>query len=191
MRVFLLFLAIAAILLLSGSAFAAVERFPSTIDFFEEPQKITFSVSNPASTTQRVSIEFFAPVETTIEKPANIEAKKTANVSLILSPKKELTGQNYESTLVVRVGSDETRKRVRLFFHTAAEKPQTIVPADSNAIKDQNAKKDSNANGLNFTALVSFLSRPKVELALDIILIIVAAILLVAFIARIVNRVKG
>jgi len=165
----------AIVCLFASGAFAAIEGFPSTLDFYNKQQTITFRVSNTADSAKRVSVEFLSPMDANIAAPVSIAGKGDANVSITLYPTEGLIGQNYESTLVVRVGEEETRKVVKIFFNPA--KPAGFGGIDSNA--------------LNVSGLVGFFSTPNTELALTIVLAIIAAILLIAFIARLVRRFQG
>ena len=179
-----LFGALAVILLFffSCSAFAAIEGFPSQLTFYEEAQQISFRITNPADSAKRVSVEFLAPVEVEISAPLNIAAGKDANVSLVISPRKELTGQSYESTLIVKIGSEETRKSATVVFKSAQEKP--AIPGGNN----QAIGIDANAFGNAVTGVVSFVSGFRNETALDALLVIAVIILLIALIARVKKR---
>jgi len=176
-------LAIMLAVCFSYSAFAAIEGFPSSITFYEEAQKISFKVTNPADTMQRESIEFLAPVEVLVSAPLNIAAGKDANALLTLTPRKELTGQTYEGILIVKVGTNETRKSATVIFKSAQEKP--VVPEDEN----KSNIIDANAFNSAFTGVVSFVSGINSEVAVDIVLAVIVIILAIALFARITKRI--
>lgn len=169
MRLLFIMVVFAAVACIFSSAFAAVEGFPDTLAFYNAPLALDFNVTNPTDTAKRVSVEFLAPVNANIILPGNIPAKQSAGIQMTLYPKEEMVGQEYESTLIVRVGDEETRKTVKVSFNPA--KSGFGIPG--------------------VTGAISFFSAPNAELAVDIVLAIVVVVLLIAFISRLVKRFHG
>ncbi len=176
--------AIALILLFcSVSAHAIYVDFPSTIIIQQEQKDLPVTIRNDEEISQDFSVKLVAPFDSFVSpSTGSLGAGKSTILSLSISPNEELEGNSFETTLEVQIGEEREFKNVRVIFKKAIEEED-----------EENAGQQSIGTGMftfadfgNFTASIF-----TPENALNAVLAVVAAILLIAFISRFVKRMEG
>ncbi len=179
----LLAFALFALLLSSGTS-ALIVDVPENIIIKEGQKQVQISISNDSAEAGQYRVEFLGPVEAGISQSSGeIAAFKTKKVTLSLAAEERLAGQTYESTLVVELGSEREVRKIRLFFRGQAAQGQEVQqgqPGFDLQWLSSGFFPLFNPNSMG--SLLSF------ENILNALLAVVAAILLIAFIARLVKR---
>jgi len=168
------------LLLFSVSAQAFYLDAPGTIIVQQAQKEVLVAISNDSATEQDFSAHFSAPFSSSLS-PSNgkIGAGETATLILSISPQENLEGSTYDCLLEVQVGGEEASKNINIIFKGEESEPK-------------NETGNSNAGFFPLTGLFSYaagLLTP--ENALNAALVLVAAILLIAFIARFVKRLEA
>lgn len=169
-------LAVLTILILSGSAVAlTVSGAEADLSFNQKPYTYEFQVINESSQSYPFDVILLAPVGVNrISQPSVLGPNSTNDVVLQLIPNDELLNQTIAGTLIVKYGSNETKKEVTLTFQKATDS-QPENPGFPNPIGGLFA--------LAFSATIW-------ELVVDAILLAVVVVLIVGLIARVSKRVK-
>ncbi len=185
-------IALISLILIFGSATASVSEVPRYVDLSNEEKEISFTLSNDSSLGKNLEIEVYVPTNfKIIEKPEFIGPNESEEVKILFYPNEDLYGTNYESTLIILLGSEKIEKKINFSF----VKPEA---------KEEEEEPEEEREGI-ISGFVGLLSLPSLgeidfegisalinwELALDVFLVLVAAILLIAFIARIVTRLES
>lgn len=153
------FLGIFAFLLFFSTAHSLNLSAPSGVNIAEKETSFPATIENNSSREHALSVSFFSPTVHRIEnKPLTIKANSSAVIKIFLQQNNSLTG-SYASTLSVRLGDETKSKSIALFF--------------------KESKQDIPATG--FFSLANLFTS---ENLLNLFLAIIAAILLIAFIAR-------
>jgi len=161
---------------LAGSASAFNVDAPGSIIVFDSPRDIQITVTNDSPIEQNLDIKFFSPAISNLPYvPARIGPYSEAKFAITITPSPELFGKTYDSTLIVSLGSDKIIRTIGLSFKKSAVPVPAPVPQPSNNVNPISA---------GLFSLAAFGS----ENALNIALAFIAAILLIAFIARFVRR---
>lgn len=161
---------------LIGSASAFNVDAPRSIIVFDSPRDIWITVKNDSPIEQNLDVKFFSPAISNLPYvPARIGPYSEAKFAITTLPSNELFGKTYDSTLIVSLGSDKIIRTIGLSFKKSAT--PAPVPA-------QQPSNDVNQISAGLISLAAFGS----ENALNIALAFIAAILLIAFIARFVRR---
>ena len=101
---------------------------------------------------------------------------------LTIYPDKGLINQSYESTLVIELGSEKIIKTINISFKKAQEQlPEKPVPEPGIDLGEVSGSISSGFASLAFIGS---------ENALNLALVFIAAILLIAFIARFIRRIQ-
>jgi hypothetical protein len=191
------FLVVLALLLISSSVLAAVLKAPNQVDVSAENQSFEVKVENTSDQAQIFGLEFFAPSSYSLSTvPDTIAPNAKLNITVTLDHDPDLAGQEYTSLLRVRMGDTYSSKDITLTYHDLA----TVLP-DNGAGQD-NSGQDSQTGqgnqspaspGTGFFILPSLGLGldPSTEIVVDIVLILIAALLLIAFIARLTKRLRG
>ncbi|MDD5163406.1 MAG: hypothetical protein PHD95_04320 [Candidatus ainarchaeum sp.] len=159
---------------LIGSASAFNVDAPGSIIVFDSPRDIWITVANDSPIEQNLDIKFFSPAVSNLPYvPARIGPYSEAKFAITIFPSNELFGKTYDSTLIVSLGSDKIIRTIGLSFK------KTIVPVPA-----PGPPGNGNPISAGLFSLAAFGS----ENALNIALAFIAAILLIAFIARFVRR---
>jgi hypothetical protein len=166
------------VLFFLSTASAFTISAPEVIDVHNN-ETFFVEVTNTTNQLQELNVAFFSPAETTISAPKNLSPNSTAKVKVTLnySPK------NYTevlSKLEVKLGTGLEYKEILVRFYSDGTQPQQNPLAGDFF---------AGLFGLTFFFQES-LGYSALEWALFIVLVIVAAILLVAFIARASKRRK-
>jgi len=168
--------AIALVLLLfSASASALYLDVSSTVVIQEEQKDIPIAIRNDSYKEENYSIEFSAPFEAIVGSySGKLGAGKATIATLSIMPNEELAGSTYEGTLEVSMGEEKVSRKIRVLF-----KEEEILreePVEENSL-----------TGF-YTVAGSVLT---LENALNAFLAVIAAVLLIAFIARYVKRLEA
>lgn len=175
---------IALVLIVSNVA-APVSDFPRYVTLSDEEKEISFNVSNSSAFKKNLKIELYVPTNfEIIELPEFIEPNQSKQVRILFYPNEDLYGTNYESTLLILLGSEKMEEKINFSFVklVAEEEGEGEVEQDGEGAVAGFVGLFSLPNLEGITALINW------ELALDVFLILLAAVLLIAFIARLVTR---
>ena len=185
--------------LLSVSAQAFYLDADSTIVVQQAQKEVFVSIRNDSAVEQDFSAHFSAPFSSSLSPSfGKIGAGKTMTLSLSISPQEALEGSTYNSLLEVQVGGEKISRNISVIFkekETEAN-PQGTGTGDSNAAGFFSvAGLSEYATGLSAygTGLFSYYAAGffTPENALNVALAFIAAILLIAFIARFVKRLEA
>ncbi len=100
------------------NADAFVEDSSNYITFFEEQKTLSFTVENDSGQTQPLNISVFSPLSYEIKGTKNfLENGEKVLIEIIFTPKKELINSGYESTVLVELGKEITKKKVSMNFY--------------------------------------------------------------------------
>ncbi len=169
---------LAVVLFFCASASSAYVEVPSDIYFFEKPAVLPVEIVNDSSVKKSLSVEFYAPIDFEfVDSTDSIHGDGSQRVAIVMHPRGNMINSTYLSTLIIKVGDQTFVKSVNLHF-TEAKK------ADNDANKSED-KKETGENTLlsGFFSLFAF-DLFSLEFVLDILLVVIAAILLIAFISR-------
>ena len=171
-------LAAFALLLLLSSASAIDLRLPSTIVVQQEQKEIPVTILNDSGREQDYSIEFLAPFSAVATPSFGTLAEgKSITASLSVKPEESLEGSTYEANLIVKLGQETVSRNIRVIF------------------KEEEKQEGSGTNGLGFFSLAGFSTLSTAiftpENMLNGFLALIAAVLLIAFIARFVKRLEA
>ena len=169
-----------AVLLFSVSAHALYVKAPANLIVMDVQKDIPIAITNETEEEQEYNIYFSAPVEYTISPiSGKLGAGKTTIITLSIKPDEYLAGTTYEGTLEVEMGEEKAFKGISVIF-----KEEPVEEEE----QEENQGTGFFAFG-DFSAAVLGLFTP--ENAINIFLAILAAILLIAFIARFVKRLEA
>ncbi|MDD5148055.1 MAG: hypothetical protein PHH08_01170 [Candidatus ainarchaeum sp.] len=153
---------------------------PGSMIVFDSPRDFFVTVKNDSPIEQALKVRFFSPAISNLSYiPAKISGNSKADFSITINPSKSLEGQAYESTLIVELGNEKIIRTIDLSFKKHIVSAPAPEPQPSSGV-------DLAAISSGFFSLAAFGS----ENALIIALAFIAAILLIAFIARFVRRVN-
>jgi len=170
-KFFTMLLAGVFLLALTGSASAFLLEAPSGAFIF---------VKNDSPIDKTLDVRFFSPATSDLlGVPDVIQANSESKFTLRIYPAKGLEGQTYESTLVVSLDNEKAVRTISLAFKNPAFQRPVPVP-------EQNQDSGIGFISAGFVSLAAIGS----ENALTIVLVIIAAILLIAFIARFLHRIN-
>lgn len=182
------FITVIFLLFLFINVGASISNVPSHIAVRENTVDFSFEVTNDTDFRAPLEVELFVPTEyEVVELPGWVDAGESATVKIRLFPNKDLTGSRYDSLLVVRLGSEEFEKKIRINF------------SESLPVEDDEEEENSEEEGqfVGIVGLVSLFSQEGLlpgdvlEFLVDIVLIFIAAFLLIAFISRLVKRLNS
>lgn len=178
-------LALLGVILVAGSAFGlTVSGAEAEISFHQSPYSYEFEVINESSQNYPFDVQLLSPVLVNrILQPSIIHSNSTNKIILQLIPGDDLLGQVIAGTLVVKYGSQESRKEITMTFEKAAavENPTSESPATDNSASAPNILAGFFALGFNPSLL---------EAIVDAILLVVVIVLVVGLVSRVSKRVK-
>ena len=161
------------------NAMAISVEAPTTVYLYGEEKEVLLRVSNQEDFSQNFEAKAIFPTAAGLDRySGSIAANKSTNLRLSIHPDEALVGQTYEGRVEITLGEEKFVKIVRLVFRGQKEAEENGETEESN--------KGTTAG---LFALASLALTP--ELALNIMLGFIAAILLIAFIARFVKRMEG
>lgn len=163
-------------LLFSASCQALIVNEIGTIVVQQDEKSVDVKIKNDSDYAQDFTIELSIPNASIDPSEGSLEAGESITALLSISPEENLAGSTYSGQLRVMMGEEQERKEIRVMFkEKAVEKP----------------KEEPKPNPGGFFALPDLSAFFTAENALNIVLAIVAAILLIAFIARLVKRLEA
>ena len=174
-------LVLISLLVIIGSVSAMTVTMPSNIYIFDKKIEVSLVVENHTDSDQSFAMYFYGPADYEFrDVPATIEANDFARIRVIFYPNQELAGQQYETSLITQIGNETITKKVTLIFR---DRTETAGAGSSSTV-------GTSAGTGAFTGTTGFFtaSAPSLELGMNVILIIIAAILLIAFISRFTKR---
>lgn len=171
------FLMVFALLALMPAIASAELSAPDNVKITLDSNSFEFSVTNNSASSNRVSIGFASPASFS-HSPLiySIEPgeKRTYTLKLESIPE-DVLGQDYITTLSVKIGEQEFKKEIKVRFESKEE--------ESNALSGFFSLSGS------WLAGISSIEFPWIT-ALNILLVIIAVVLIIALIARLYNRRK-
>lgn len=172
-----------ALLAIFASAYAVEVNTPGTVYLYDQAKEINVEIVNSEETSQEFSVEFTAPTQFEVSQDSGtIAGSGTKTISITVFPRSDLKGQSYQSKLEVTLGNKRFVKNINLVFRAQPE--EGTAP--------EGPAQEPEATGLA-AGLFSLGAMPEFtpELAINIVLALIAAILLIAFIARFTKRMGG
>ncbi len=165
------------VLFFSASSNALVVDVPGNIIVQQDEKSVDVKIKNDSDETQDFTIELSIPNASIDPSEGSLEAGESITALLSISPEENLAGSTYSGQLRVSMGDEKETKEIRVMFkekqaEKPKEEPKQLSPAGFFALPDLSAL---------FT----------LENALNVVLAIIAAILLIAFIARLVKRLEA
>ncbi len=175
-------LAILALLLICSNVLASSIGVPGTIYLYEEKNSTTITIENSESYSQNFELEAIFPTAISLSRESGtISANRGTSLTITIQPRAGLIGQTYEGKVIATIGEEEISRPMRIVFRKAKAADKT--PADP---------EPSNNTGSATTGFFTVASPNAVsDLLLNAFLGLVAAILLIAFIARFTKRLEG
>lgn len=130
-------LAIVGLILVIASVNAqtfTVHNFPTVVSVNELPVEMSFEVKNLSSERQSVELQVFVPVAYEITQPLYwISADDEKEVKIRLIPDESITGMQYNSTILITVGTETMEKNVRIVFSELNECPVDVEITEKDA----------------------------------------------------------
>ena len=167
------------LLLFSVSANALQVDAPSTIVVQESQKDVRLTIRNDTESEQEYSVQFYAPFDAIVSPSfGRLDSGKSTISSLSIPRQEELEGSSYEASLEVQLGEEKSFRRLRVIFKESG-KGEELGTAEA----------DSGLVSLAGFYSIAGIFTP--ENLLNVFLVFVAAILLIAFIARFVKRLEG
>jgi hypothetical protein len=169
-------------LLLSASCSALKVSAPSTIVVETGQKNVPIIIENDSTFDQSFEVSFSAPFEFEITpSEGTLEAGRETVVTFSVSQQPETQETNYQGTLEVRLGQDKAFRKLDILFK---EGNTPIIGPDQ-------LPSPGNLTGLiSFAGFYSWATGLfTMQNLVNFALIIIAAILLIAFIARFLKRV--
>jgi hypothetical protein len=175
------------LLFLAANAAAFPVEIPGNINVFDAPKEVSLVIRNDSGTEKHFTVDFVAPARIELsEAEGTIPAGGFKKIYVTVFPREDLLEQTYETSLIVELGDEKIVKKVNIIF-----KPSFFQEQDS-------AQEPTPVDFSTLTGFFSFFSIPAMnfgqyfswETALNVFLVIVAAILLIAFIARFTRRIS-
>ncbi|MCX6799097.1 MAG: hypothetical protein NTW59_03315 [Candidatus Diapherotrites archaeon] len=173
-------------LLLFGSVAALSVDAPSNVFLYGQEKEILVKITNEGSSPADFSVKFLGPVTAVITpKNSEVQPKTTTAVIVSIPADGKLAGETYKSTIIVESNGNKTYNEITLHFKAGQEAPAPEPAAPGF---------DFGTAASGFFALFGTSALAGIftfENMLNALLIIVAAILLIAFIARFVKRLEA
>ncbi len=179
-------LIIPALMLLLFFSFsnALVVRAPNEVTISEKQNSFEIYIYNDSQQMKNLNLQINMPVEYTLRNMPNIIApKNSANIIVVVDYNEKFALQNYKANIEINAGDERIIHEFKLKFAPKEEKVKVIVVEK----EEKETKKETNLSQLSGMFLLP-LEISFNELILDIILVIIAAVLLIAFISRYIKR---
>ncbi|HIH16865.1 MAG TPA: hypothetical protein HA252_05670 [Candidatus Diapherotrites archaeon] len=163
-----------ALLLVVTTIRAEVLELPAEVQFSGQPVELSFKVRNEAFQALPVQVDVQVVSFKVLRKPDLVQPGEVQEIRLQLQPRNDLLGSTYQSTITVKMGAQETRKEVKFVFGEApkqAPKKNALPPATPKA-----------------PTAFAVLPLAFNEFMMNLGLALLAAILLISFIARLTKR---
>lgn len=190
-----------AFFLLFSLAFAASVEAPESVTLKGTQFELQIVVANNSSEAKSLSINFYSPLAADVSSiPSEIQPNSLQTAFITLNPNPELTGQTYVSRLVVNLGDEKIEKNIELKIEEPSAEPE--APEETEEIQETAATPffalpaiqlpQISLPEIDFSWIASAV--PGIELDwgfwINFFLVVIAAILLIAFISRLVHRIE-
>lgn len=173
---YLIVLLIFIIVLFSSKAFAVGVSAPSEV-IVGDKTVFFVDITNNSASTQNLSVNFYAPIGVKVTSPTSIASNSIATAKIELTNKTFTDNTKQNAILEVTLGNSVERKEISLSF----KKTNQGIGAGVGAFMTGFFSLSSSINELaNFSPL---------EWVVFFILVIIVAVMLIAFISRVRNRV--
>jgi len=164
------------LLLFSANSHAVSLKLPSTIVVQQSQKDVLIELTNDGLEEQAYSLSFSVPNASIAQSHGMIGAGETISAILSVKPGEKFEGSTYEGSLEASVGDERAFKKVSVIF-----KEKEGIIEDINGM--------ANIGFFSLAGAAEFaVSLFTLENALNLGLALLAAILLIAFIARFVKR---
>lgn len=172
-----------AFLLAASIVFAFQNDFPNTLAVERGGTDFTFVVTNNSAKDIDFVAEIVLPSSYQfVGLPKILKANASKEVKLTVFSKPELEGLNYRAKITFYAGDEAVSKKFTVAYNGYDAKTQNISTA-----KPQDTNPNNLENGLS--GFVAFFNS-NIEFAVITALILVAGVLLIAFISRFVKRIS-
>lgn len=105
------------LLVFALNAYAVTVDLPNFINFYEEPVTVNFFVENDSGSIQALNISVFSPLAYEIKgQKSFLEAGEKVLIELVFFPKEELINSVYESSVLIELGNEKTKKNFSMYF---------------------------------------------------------------------------
>ena len=128
---------------------------------------LEFEITNPTNKTQTLQANIASPTKTKLEYNKTIKPNQIQTIKIQFQDTKKLIGEKYSSEIQIKIGNKTYKKNITLLFQE--KKPNQIQ--------------------LNLAGLAT-ITPIAIELSINLFLTLIAAILLISFLARFIKRVK-
>ena len=179
-----LIIPVLVLLLVFNFSDALVMRAPNEVTISEKQNSFEIYIYNDSQQMKNLNLQINMPVEYTLRNMPNVIApKNSANIIVVVDYNEKFALQNYKASIEINAGNERIVHEFKLKFAPKEEKVKVIVVEK----EEKETKKETNLSQLSGMFLLP-LEISFNELILDIILVIIAAILLIAFISRYIKR---
>ena len=170
-------LLIALALLVSGvSAMELKTYVGNPVYVFDSPKEITIVVENRSSVSKELQINFATSADYDIaEYPSELKPHESRKVFITIYPEENFEGSVFESKLIIKLGNETQVKNMIIKFRETDN-------------SGEDASEVALASGF-FTLFSAVDNGGLPALVFDVLLVVVAAILLIAFISRYTRRI--
>ena len=176
------------LLLLSVSVFGIAINTPSKVIIDDKEKTFQITLKNQFNETTQFEFNFFSPASYRISNvPSKLGPHESKNINITIKHADDLVGPTYSALFRITSTEFTVEKEVKLEFLDLKEVEFKEAIEEKKSVQE---KKSTPTNNLS-VGLIGLISFPVVsEMVLDAILILIAAILLIAFISRFVNRIQ-
>ncbi|MBI4053255.1 MAG: hypothetical protein HY394_04415 [Candidatus Diapherotrites archaeon] len=172
---------------LASAAFAFSVNVPGSITLFNESRDVSVKVFNDSFSEKGLEANFFSPFNySVIGAPKSVKAQSSAQFTLRVYPAPGLENTYQSASLEVWLGGE--KKVVPVTIAVKEKDSGTVSVSGSKPVtaNDSGSASQGPASGL-FSLGTAFTADS--DLAVNLALVLIAAVLLIAFIARFTNRV--
>ncbi len=168
---------IALALLVSGvSAMELKTYVGNPVYVFDGPKEITIVVENRSSVSKELQINFATSADYDIGPyPNELRPHESRKVSITIYPEEGFEGSIFESKLIIKLGNETQVKNMIIEFKETDN-------------SDKDAGEIALASGF-FTLFGTAGNAGLSEIVFNVVLVVIAAILLIAFISRYTRRI--
>lgn len=182
-----------SILLVLSCASALTISAPNVVDVQGSSTVIEVPIANDSAATADLSVKFFAPTEVRVVAPSVLYPQSSTTAKIWISNSFP-TYTEITSTLEVKLGDEVQKKQITLRFFGQSKSQGNQASGDQNQGNFFGSLSGAFVSfGSAFFSFGSFIQETMtfstMEWAVFIVLVIVAAVLLLAFIAKVVRRV--
>jgi len=174
------------VLVFSSNSYAVSVDIAPTIVVKQAQKDLPLTILNDQDLEEDFSVSVSAPFGTVVSpNSGRIGAGKSTVLTLSILPDESLAGSTYEATLEIELGNEKAFKRISVLF----KEEETGNEAGEDPVEGEGETPVGMFSFAEFSgALIGILT---FENALNAVLVLIAAILLIAFIARFVKRLEA